>query len=119
MTNEEINRRVADIEGMQPWDSKNAVNKYTLMRTDKAGHPVDFHFIDEAPPYATDWAWCGPLVEKHKISILPFCEKWGANPFFYVAETQYADTPQRAICLAIIAAHEDKPSGVWTGLGDK
>ena len=111
MTDDEINRRVAELEG---WAMDSLFGG--MWRNAKTKDA----WVDSAPPpYTTDWGWCGPLIEKHKISILPFCEKWGANPLAYGEGTQYADTPQRAICLAVIASHEGKPSGVWTGLGDK
>jgi hypothetical protein len=125
MTDDEINRKVAEIEGWQREEICTTSGYLDEVRWHRSG--LAFYPglngvipIDEAPPFATDWAWCGPLIENHKISILPFCEKWGANPFAHVEGTQYADSPQRAICLAVIATHgQPADPGIWTGLGDK
>jgi len=106
-TNDELNRRVAEIEG---W-TFGAVFWH---------HPDEQ--IQEAwmlraspPPYATDWTWCGKLIDKYGIQDLyqpqrPTLEE--AILFKYRASIKIgvygeADTPQRAICLSVIAS-EDK-----------
>lgn len=57
------------------------------------------------PPYATDWTFCGPLVGKYNVDVVikPGTQVWGAC---LEGEWIEADTPQRAICLAVIAAHK-------------
>lgn len=103
MTDDEINKRVAEIEGLE-------FNGHYWFR--QGEQPEYF----DPPPYATDWAWVGQLVEKYAIDLLtdgkaewravsvrhPVTDKmrdvWGA----------YEKTPHRAICLAVIAAHEGK-----------
>jgi hypothetical protein len=33
-----------------------------------------------APPYSSDWLWCGPLIEREKIALLPREEgDWSAT----------------------------------------
>ena len=76
MTDEELNRRVAEIEGWSLEDS----GEWRLQQG-----PLQELWFAMPPPYATDWAWCGPLIEKYRVSLT-----------------------QRAICLAVIAAHEGK-----------
>jgi len=117
MTDDEINRRVAEQEGWTLFDGIWA----------HADHCPRAY--DHTPPYTTDWAWCGPLIEKYELDVMenlhgggePTAE--GNWPCWYVDASDgvlaYDQDVKRAICLAVIAAHEDKPSGVWTGLGDK
>ena len=30
---------------------------------------------DAPPPYSTDWAWCGPLIEKYDIHVRPIIDE--------------------------------------------
>ncbi len=116
MTDEEINRKVAGIEG---WRYRN--DGQWWQRATK-GRASDFYVSFLPPPYATDWAWCGPLVEKYHVNLYggpapgrrAACflkelydedDPFDGKPWKYGEET---DTPQRAICLAVIAAHEGK-----------
>jgi hypothetical protein len=111
MTDDEINRKVAEIEGWVLFDGIWAHAEHC---------PRSY---DHCPPYATDWAWCGPLIGEYTISLEAIFED-GAGTVGWEAycdgSSQTSDSPQRAICLAVIAAH-DRPttSGHWTGLGDK
>lgn len=106
MTDEEINRRVAQIEGVRAVDM--------LFHHSSATRFEDF----QPPPYATNWAWCGPLVEKYTVSVeaifLDGVGEAGWEAYCEGRESR-ADTPQRAICLAVIAANPpaaaDGPSG--------
>lgn len=105
MTDEEINRKVAGIEG---WRYRND-GQWWQRPGKSAGH--DFYVSFLPPPYATDWAWCGPLVEKYGVDVFENLDD--AEPGLWAADATdgalgYADTPQRAICLAVIAAHEGK-----------
>ncbi len=121
MTEDEINRKVAEIEG---WKLM-AVGGHEAKWWPPGTHPAQniFSLPDSPPAYATDWQWCGPLIEKYGMhcgrDILFQGMRWSAGPPD-MTWSQYANTPQRAICLAVIAAH-DQPttSGHWTGLGDK
>lgn len=100
MDDNEINARVAGIEG---W--KYRTDGQWWQRPGKsAGH--DFYVSFLPPPYATDWAWVGPLILKYRILLKGHETWWYADCFG--AREQEADTPQRAICLAVIAAHEGK-----------
>lgn len=92
MTDEEINRRVAEIEG---WYS---ISKTTWAERDGKG------VRKNGPPlYATDWQWCGPLVERNKIKVWFDGDDWAAQIEEFNA-LEWADTPQRAICLAVVSA---------------
>lgn len=109
MTDDEINRKVAGIEGWEVFDAECLRNK----------HDGAF-FMWPVIPYATDWAWCGPLVEKYRLCVDAACSDEVIIAFARGdSDAAQAYTPQRAICLAVISAHEGKPSGTWTGLGDK
>ena len=121
MTDDEINRRVAEIEG---WHANNSDYPSVCwwFRGDEKhrGGP---------PPFATDWAWCGPLINRLLWDGWSIEYREREQSFVLWLPRHQEDAPgpdaindcalERAICLAIIAAHEDKPSGVWTGLGDK
>lgn len=101
MSDEEINKRVAEIEGWRLFDGVWA-------------HADHCPFTYPHPPhYATDWAWCGPLIEKYCSEIeelWPFSDerrRWRAEVIIpHKQATAEADSPQRAICLALIAAHK-------------
>ena len=100
MTDDEINRRVAEIEGWS-WDADHEL----WMPPD--GFTIA---LNSPPPYATNWGFCGALIEKYECSLN---ERGGEG---WVVDTRgrcgdFARTPQRAICLAVIAAHE-KPAAV-------
>lgn len=89
MTNDEINRKVAKIEELE-----NGCEEF--------GMPI--------PDYCSNWTWCGPLIEKYRIKIHLHdgCGgDWDANAKagLYLHWTN-EDTPQRAICLAVIASQE-------------
>lgn len=55
MNDNELSRRVALIEG---WELKDGE---WFPSADSDG---DGRSLFEPPPYATDWAWCGPLLTK-------------------------------------------------------
>lgn len=104
MTDEEINKRVAEIE---KWTYRQ--KEWGLLWSHHE------HVLPDAgpPPYATDWAWCGPLVEKYDLDVYRMRGRKG-KPWVCMRHDveflpeYHADTPQRAICLAVIAAHEGK-----------
>ena len=101
MTDEEVNRRVAEIEG---WSTKRTpAGRFEWIDADGCNWGLN------TPRYATDWAWCGPLVEKYGLEVgTPEPDWWWADRRGTVDDPTYADTPQRAICLAVIDAHEGK-----------
>lgn len=105
MTDEEISRRVAEIEG---WRTKpTPAARVEWIDADGCNWGLN------TPPYATNWAWCGPLVEKYWIRLSDDNDHperpWAARVMkAFMARDALADTPQRAICLAVIAAHEGK-----------
>jgi hypothetical protein len=116
MTDDEINRKVAEIEGWEQVGNREAGRRWM-----PPGTPPEFNIFalyDCPPPYTTDWTWCGPLIEKYLVCMTHRGERWYTDT--YDGPDANDDTPQRAICLAVIAAH-DQPitSGHWTGLGDK
>lgn len=111
MTEDEINLKIAAILGWAFVPAEEG--HYGKMTYPKWRHPGGHEYVSETPPpYTTDWTWCGPLVEKYGISLLTD----GATEWRAVStrrpNTQrkrdvwgtYESTPQRAICLAVIAA---------------
>lgn len=100
ITDDEINLRISAIEN-------NWQGEYPYAGTIQES--VDFN-----PAYATDWAWCGPLVEKYEIRLEPHnadgmdAPEWWAWPRRPLNRNPWAvqETPQRAICLAVIVLHE-------------
>lgn len=118
MTNDEINRRVAEIEGWAgallddfPSNGTAACNAWEWNLPGKDGRR---YVQDRPPPYTTDWAWCGPLLKRDIILL-----KWDtAKPSRqWMAMAKHGvlvignDTPHRAICLAVIAAYDMKARG--------
>jgi len=107
MTDDEINRKVAEIEGWRQVGSREAGRRWM-----PPGTPPEFNIFalhDCPPPYTTDWAWCGPLVERYRIEVYPWKDDLEWSAFVGGFESMTAWTPQRAVCLAVIAAHENKP----------
>lgn len=103
MTDEEINRRVAEIEGWTFSEGYGYSHEWRF-----GGHPQQ-----EPPDYATEWGWCGPLVPKHKIDII-WCSSGRPMALFGPSGARISrtdDTPQRAICLAVIAASPSADAG--------
>ena len=111
MTNEEINLKIAAILG---WvfipPEKGHFGKMTYP---KWRHPGGGEYVSESPPpYATDWQWCGPLVEKYRLTVDAMheaddpedTENWMVSWGHKLGHFRTALTPQRAICLAVIAA---------------
>lgn len=60
------------------------------------------------PPYSSDWALCGPLIERFDLSIIPDRLKcWDCMYFNNTGNLMQASskTPQEAICRAVVALH--------------
>ena len=93
MTDDEINARVAVIEG---WHRDDALDVWYSPRNNPHITPWN---------YADDWLAVGPLIEKYTIELVTDEDEWVS---LYPAKYQWrraqnATTPQRAICLAVIA----------------
>jgi len=58
----------------------------------------------------TDDALCFQLMVKNSIALLPCCDKWECQ-IYSIATIEllriYNESPNKAICLAIIEAHKD------------
>ncbi|MDC9607201.1 phage protein NinX family protein [Xenorhabdus griffiniae] len=76
---------------------------------------VRIEFQAEAKPYSpsTDWAQCGQLIDKYIDDLTHMAfrgDHWVANcraariGDFSIFKTQTGDTPQIAICRAVVAA---------------
>ncbi|MDC9615841.1 DUF2591 family protein [Xenorhabdus khoisanae] len=77
---------------------------------------VHIEFEAESKPYSpsTDWAQCGPFIEKYEIEISPimggsYCAGLSITegalcPDDYVSIDMCGDTPQMAICRSVVAA---------------
>ena len=99
MTNEELDSAVATAQG------------WKLLTGDLANEPDywvngNIYKCDYHP--STNWQQAGELVEKYKIDLEYVDTNWEATIWDLlnnvpIAETA-ADTPQRAICLAVLAA---------------
>ena len=93
MTDDEINIRLAEIE--MP----------LFPGTWKRNSP---------PPYTTDWQWCGPLLKRDIIRLewdtAKPSRKWMAIAKGGVLVVGN-DTPQVAVCRAVIAAQKLKYRG--------
>lgn len=102
MSNDEINRKVAEIEGWHFIKEKRMPERlWKWERTNPYDRRVG------PPPYATDWQWCGPLVEKYRLCVDAACSDEVVIAFTRgVADCVKDKTPQRAICLAVISAQE-------------
>jgi len=113
MTDDEINRRVAEIEGWAgdllddfPKNGAVACNSWEWHKEGKDGRR---YIQRKPPPYATDWTWCGPLL-KRDIIRLEWDTSKPSRQWMALAKhgvlVIYNETPQIAICRAVIAAHE-------------
>ena len=102
MTDEEILKRLAEIEGKDYYDTQE-----TWEWDDRQDDEVIF------PPLwnpLTDWSDLGPLIEKHQIDITwhgyddekPYVRAWHEES---VTPVEHKSLPH-AICLAIIEAHD-------------
>ncbi|MGJ0578577.1 phage protein NinX family protein [Xenorhabdus bovienii] len=60
------------------------------------------------PEYSTDWSECGPLIEKYNIELvnelLDCVLFWSANCNYVSDDYLDGQTPQIAICRAVVAA---------------
>jgi len=105
MTDDEINRRVAEIEGW--WIDAECGNYF---HSDARYNQMHGGLI-APPPYATDWPWCGPLILKYRLSLYPQASEWRCTAQWATSAGgraacgRDATTPQRAICLAVIDAN--------------
>lgn len=116
MTDDEINRKVAEIEGWR--NSEACAGKIDALRYwERDGNNAPSGFYGESIPYATDWQWCGPLIEKYELTVERFpvvlddgqkVVRYGASAPGTCMSFPLCDTPQRAICLAVIAANSER-----------
>lgn len=112
MTNEEINLKLAGILGWVFIPPE--MGRFGKMTYPKWRHPGGHEYVSESPPpYATDWQWCGPLIEKYSVAVVPAIKESGEHIGFVAYEFKHViahfcpnveSSPQRAICLAVIAA---------------
>ena len=99
MNNAEINLQIAGILGWVFVPPEKG--HYGKMTYPKWRHPGGGAYVSETPPpYATDWTWCGPLIAKYSLSVI--CADGWTAANAHVGKS--SETPQRAICLAVIAA---------------
>ncbi|WP_426576736.1 phage protein NinX family protein [Xenorhabdus stockiae] len=60
------------------------------------------------PEYSTDWDLCGQLIDDYSIDLS--CEiettgtTWSAKEYYYSNGWSYAETPQIAICRAVVSS---------------
>ncbi len=109
MTNEELSRAVTEHEG---WEYNKGLRGSDglgpMFNSFWAHSDGRFTVYDSCPPYATSWELTGPLVEKYNMHVW----KDGTDGVWYAAhhnadDVQVADTPLRAICLAVLEVQGD------------
>ena len=110
MTDYEINRRLAEIAGHARWIAERQSFERQGIVSLKQGNPVAYS-RDEYPPAwspLTNWSQLGPLMERFETDVLLYK---GTNQVdVYVGDRAGGHTStdlKRAICLAIITAHEE------------
>ena len=104
MTNEEINLAIAAIQGFTYVPPEKG--RFGKMTYPKWRHSGGAEYVSETPPpYATDWQWCGPLVEKFDVDLWRHVETnaWTAC-IQNCKRNGISQTATAAICLAVIAA---------------
>ena len=114
MTDYEINKRLAEIAGHARWIAEQQHFERQGIVSFKRENPAAYS-RDEYPPAwqpLTDWSQLGPLMEQHVWDIERHLEPtWSvwAQGFERHSVLPGATDPdlKRAICLAIIAAHEE------------
>jgi len=98
MNDLEICKRIAEIEGYK-WDYSVGANKRIMLINER---------ISTFDPIKNK-ALCFDLMEEYKVSLFNYSDHWEAeNNFDSDACSSCVEdkNPQRAICLAIIKAHE-------------
>ena len=93
MTNEELDKAVAKAQGWKYCESPITHNAWWKTDTD-----TEYAVVVYKP--TRNWKQAGELLEKYKIDLSFEGEKWLAeisNNYF-----AYEDTPQKAICLAVL-----------------
>ena len=106
MTHYEINRRLAEIAGKNVWRTTFPSGRYGLCFPTTPKRPQ----VEWSP--LTNWSQLGPLMERF-VYALDRCEYDNPGRYWFVS-TELGDRDEavrdpdlkRAICLAIIAAHE-------------
>ena len=103
MTNEELDKAVAEAQG---WTLINKVSGLDAFIGTWVSENV--RIDQEFYHPSTNWQQAGELLEKYKIDLEYVDTNWEATIWDLlnnvpIAETA-ADTPQRAICLAVLAA---------------
>ena len=108
MNDLEICRRVADIEGVHYMETKYEKDNFLVLASKPDGSGTPPEIIGGYNPLA-DNALCFKLMVKYGLSFDP-----ARNGKFYTAfygselsECRSDKNPNRAICLAIIEAHND------------
>lgn len=59
------------------------------------------------PPYSSDWAMCGPLIERFELRLsMAGRHAWRAK-YFKTGDFDHVEgkNPQEAICRAVVALH--------------
>ena len=100
LTDLEICTHIAEIEGIKVFMYSHIVFGDILCR--------EMSSLNLAPqPYnpLTDDALCFELVKKHNVEIIPQWDRVSSNNGVTCIHG-YTDNPNKAICLAIIQAHE-------------
>ena len=99
MDDNEINRRVAEIEGFK------RVNELEWLLPEWWANYIGVDNIWTIP-FTGNWLWCGPLIEKYELDLIYYRDDESERDNEWLAHTrlkQLSDKNlKRAICLAVI-----------------
>jgi hypothetical protein len=99
MTNEELDKKIAELQHLEFVEC--SLKDKTML--------IAVGYGEYSP--STNWQQAGELVEKYKVELFNHIEdgSWSAYARGQtVGEGGRADTPQRAICLAVLALEGEK-----------
>lgn len=100
MTDDELNRCIAEIEGYE-FDPR--WGQYVQHSYDENGE-IDGGFIPPPGAWTDSWFYCGPLIEKYRLTIEEDGSDWCVMKYdmHCVAITIWNKDLKTAICLAVL-----------------
>lgn len=109
LTDLEICKRIAEIEG------ETVLSEEEWFYPDSGCLVTDCDGCSEEYNPLTDKALCWDLMNKHDITVKPaksrdmgqWCARWDYD-LHYDGGLSYADTPEKALCLAVIEKQNNK-----------
>ena len=97
MDDYEVNKQLAEIAGVE-WESRGEEDGVAVC--------VDGGWHEWSP--LTDWSQMGPLMERFEVDVLPYKGEYQVDVYVEDRAGGHTSTDlKRAICLAIVAVHEE------------